>query len=123
MMNLRNWRQRCGILLVVFAAWLFTASADEARWGNFWEPQFPFLEATVDARKIPNLSLTNNLTVRGIVLPLGSNTFACFDTDLLRWSLVWHGDFLKFASMAPISYVVEGKKNAVGQSALNRPLG
>ena len=113
----------CILALVVLAAWALTASADEARRGNFWEPQFPFLEATVDARKIPNLSLTNNLTVRGVVLPLGSNTFACFDTDLLRWSLVWHGDFLKFASMAPISYAVQGRKNDVGQTDLNRPLG
>lgn len=123
MKNDRNWRQRWGILFVVLAAWRFTASADEARWGSFWEPQFPFLEATVDARKIPNLSLTNNLTVRGVVLPLGSNTFACFDTDLLRWSLVWHGDFLKFASTAPISYAAPGRKNDVGQADLNQPLG
>ncbi len=99
------------------------ARAEGPKAGGFWEPGFPFLEATVDARKVSSLALTNNLTIRGIVLPLGNNTFACFDTDLLRLSYVWQGDGLQFASMAPISYVKPDKKNDVGQVNLNRPVG
>jgi glucose/arabinose dehydrogenase len=116
--TLRRW-----FAMVLLFATALRSLGDEPRWRGFWESDFPFLEATVDARRTPTLALTNNLTVRGIVLPLGDNTFACFDTDLLRWSLAWHGDFLNFASSAPISYLSPDKKNDVGQKDLNRPAG
>jgi cytochrome c551/c552 len=117
-----KFKLRAGMiwLLCVF---VFCARAEEPKAGTFWEPDFSYLEAIVDARTVPNLTLTNNLTVRGIVLSLGNHTFACFDTDLLRLAYVWHGDGLQFASMAPISYVNLGKKNDIGQAILNRPVG
>ncbi len=109
--------------MFIIAASAVSVNAEQPKPGTFWEPGFPYLEAILDARTVPGLTLPDNLTVRGIILPLGSNTFACFDTDLLRLSLAWHGDGVQFASMAPISYVSLGKKNDVGQANLNRPLG
>ena len=33
----------------------------------------------------------DNLTVRGLVFRLGEGAYGCFDTELLRWSVVWTG--------------------------------
>src|SRR5438093_4770713 len=39
-----------------------------------------------------------NITMKGVVIKLGEDqkTFVCYDTDLMRLSLAWSGDFLKF---------------------------
>ena len=41
-----------------------------------------------------------NTTMKGIVVALGSetNAFICYDTDLMRVSLAWTGDYLKFGN-------------------------
>src|SRR5215207_9910336 len=42
----------------------------------------------------------DNTTMKGIVVALGTetNAFVCYDTDLMRMSLAWTGDYLKFGN-------------------------
>ena len=42
----------------------------------------------------------DNTTMKGIVVALGTetNAFICYDTDLMRVSLAWTGDYLKFGN-------------------------
>ena len=42
---------------------------------------------------------------------LGNDTYACFDTDLLRVASVWRGGFVSMTTMAQISYQQAGNKN------------
>ena len=68
----------------------FAVSAGDARgWGEFVEPGFPFVSATVDARQIPDGAIDRNLIVRGVVVFLGNDTYACYDSDLVRLGVVW----------------------------------
>jgi hypothetical protein len=41
-----------------------------------------------------------NVTMKGLVIKLGADekTFVCYDTDLMRLSLAWTGNFLKFGN-------------------------
>ncbi len=42
----------------------------------------------------------DNVTLKGVVVALGTetNAFVCYDTDLMRVSLAWTGDYLKFGN-------------------------
>lgn len=55
----------------------------------------PTLSATIRA-KFPG----DNVTMKGVVVTLGTetNAFICYDTDLMRVSLAWTGDYLKFGN-------------------------
>lgn len=41
-----------------------------------------------------------NMTMKGLVIKLGADerTFVCYDTDLMRMSVAWTGNFLKFGN-------------------------
>lgn len=70
----------------------------------FVEPGFPFISTSLDARKLgPNFP-EDNISARSLALQLGDSAYACFDTDLLRWSVGWTGKFLPMVLMAQISY-------------------
>jgi len=92
-------------------------------WASFVEPGFPFYSSVVDARKSGPLSPANNLTPRGLILNLGHGVQACFDTDLLRVSVVWTGDGVTPVSMAQISYHKWDDKSEVGEETLPQPVG
>lgn len=92
-------------------------------WGNWVEADFPFFSAAVDARKAGDASPSNNLTPRGLVLNLGQDLWACFDTELLRISTVWDGDGLTPFGLAAISYHEAGQKTKEGQTQLSTPRG
>src|SRR5947207_376309 len=62
---------------------------EQALWGDVVEADFPFFSCVLDARRAGNGLQTNNLTPRGIILNLGHECWACFDTDLLRMSAMW----------------------------------
>ena len=70
----------------------------------FVEPDFPFITTSVDARELGSGFPDDNITPRCLALRLSSEAFACFDTDMLRWSVAWTGDFLPMVTMAQISY-------------------
>src|SRR5437867_1817521 len=83
---------------------------ERTMWGNVVEADFPFFSSVLDARRAGNGLPTNNLTPRGIILNLGHECWACFDTDLLRMSAIWTGKGVTPVSMAQGSYHVTGVK-------------
>jgi cytochrome c2 len=92
-------------------------------WADFVEPDFPFFNSVLDARKAGPGFPADNLTPRGIVLQLGHGQWACFDTDLLRISAAWTGEAVTAKSMAQISYQQWSQKSEEGQTDLPKPAG
>jgi cytochrome c2 len=90
---------------------------------DYLEPNTGWMSSTIDARKAERFPIKDNLAIRGLVFRLGNGAYGCFDTDLLRWSVVWSGDFLSYRSMATQTYFQVGKKNNGGQTALCAPTG
>ena len=79
-------------------------TADSLTLNPFVEPVFPFISTSLDARKLGVHFPDDNISARSLALQLGDSAYACFDTDLLRWSVGWTGKFLPMVLMAQISY-------------------
>lgn len=77
---------------------------------GFVEPDFPFFSSVLDAKKWGEGWPADNLTSRGLILRLGHDCWACFDTDLLRISAIWRGQNVTANGMAYGSYEEFGKK-------------
>lgn len=96
---------------------LLTQSLGGPAIGPFLESETPFLSSALlikDEKKIDPVR-------RGILIPLGNNHWACFDTDLLRWGAIWKAPAgqppLTLDSMAAISYP-NGKAKAKSPPSL-----
>ncbi|MBT5704937.1 MAG: c-type cytochrome [Verrucomicrobia bacterium] len=109
--------------LVVLVSFYDIHAGNARGWGEFVEPGFPYISATVDARSIDGGALEDNLIVRGVIVFLGNDTYACYDTDLVRLGVVWKGGFLDYKSMATHTYYNQGKKNHGGQEWVSKPQG
>jgi mono/diheme cytochrome c family protein len=92
-------------------------------WADFVETNFPFYSSVLDARKPGEDFAADNLTPRGIILNLGHDCWACFDTDLLRISAIWTGPGLTPVSMSQGSYHTAGLKAQEGQDKLPQMAG
>jgi mono/diheme cytochrome c family protein len=96
-------------------------------WGEFVEKDFPFFSSVLDCRNLGPGMLKDNLTPRGLILNLGHNLWACFDTDLLRMACIWESEPGKSpvspAALAPGSYHIAGQKTKDGQDFLPKPVG
>ena len=90
-------------------------------WAAWVEPDFPFFSSILDARRTGIGA--NNLTPRGIVLNLGHDCWACFDTDLLRVAAVWRGPGVIAKALAPGSYHDPSRKTPGGQFPAPQPDG
>lgn len=103
------------------------APTGQSPWGDFVEKDFPFFSSVLDARDVGEGFPKDNLTPRGLILNLGHNIWACFDTDLLRIACIWEGEPGKPpvtpAALAPGSYHVAGQKTKDGQDDLPKPIG
>ena len=101
--------------------------ATPSPWGDFVEKDFPFFSSVLDAREVGEDFPKDNLTPRGLILNLGHNLWACFDTDLLRIACIWEGEEGKppvtTDALAPGSYHVAGQKTKDGQDFLPKPVG
>src|SRR6266487_2467900 len=97
--------------------------SEQANWADFVETNFPFFSSVLDARKLGHELPADNLTPRGILLNLGSDCWACFDTDLLRMSAVWVGHGVSPVSMSQVSYHSPGTKAPEGQESLPQIVG
>ncbi|HEV8544140.1 MAG TPA: cytochrome c, partial [Verrucomicrobiae bacterium] len=93
------------------------------RWADFVEPDFPFFSSTLDARRLGDGLPADNLTPRGLILNPGNGGWACFDIDLLRFSVLWAGQAVSAMSMAQISYHSPGTKSKEGQNDLPKIIG
>lgn len=88
----------------------------------FVESDFPFITTTVDAEGISSFMPEENVAVRGVALRLGNGAFASFDTDLLRMSAGWTGDFVSMSTMAQVSYDQPNNKSNAIPKVLGRPV-
>src|SRR5690625_2443130 len=77
---------------------------ENAEFASFVEPDFPFITTSVDARSLGPGFPDDNMVPRCLALRLGEASYACFDTDMLRWSVAWTGEFLPMVTMGQISY-------------------
>src|SRR5690625_5086286 len=77
---------------------------ENAEFASFVEPGFPFITTSVDARSLGPGFPDDNMVPRCLALRLGDASYACFDTDMLRWSVAWTGEFLPMVTMGQISY-------------------
>ena len=94
----------------------------DAPWNQWIEKDFPFFSCVVDARAE---GITDNLTPRAIVLPLGNGYYLAYDVDLLRIAVIWKAKDIPFenVSMSVNSYPYELKKVGGGQGTLPKPKG
>lgn len=132
MRRITNWRKSCltwarlGCGLCTTAG-LSSAAESKARaaspWAGCIEDNAAFFSSVVDARRGAEPALAQNLTPRGLVVRVGENTWACFDTELLRIAAVWQGPGVTLLSASQISYHEAGRKAADGQAALPAPAG
>src|SRR6266568_4602880 len=121
----------CSLLLILLVISMNTkapAGAVEAKpgpatWAEFVEPDFPFFSSVLDARDLGDGWPTNNLTPRGLILNPGNDCWACFDTELLRMSVIWEGKGVTPVSMAQGSYQDPGHKAPDGQEKLPQIVG
>ena len=90
-------------------------------WGSWVEADFPFFSSILDARR--EGTGKDNLTPRGLIIKLPHDTWACFDTDLLRVSAVWRGKGVSDKALAPGSYHDPGRKTLGGQFPAPQPEG
>jgi cytochrome c551/c552/glucose/arabinose dehydrogenase len=115
------------LAFLTLATCLPAAPATPSPWGNFVEKDFPFFSSVLDARDVGEGFPKDNLTPRGLILNLGNNVWACFDTDLLRIACIWEGEEGKPPvspeALAPGSYHVAGQKTKDGQDFLPKPIG
>jgi len=101
-----------------------SAYAADDPWKPWIEPDFPFFSSGLDLRPQSTKDAKEwNITPRGIVLNLGHDCWACFDTDLLRVSAIWTGKGVTADSLAPLSYQNKPLKTVGGQSKLPKPDG
>ena len=94
----------------------------EPKFGPFVEPGFPYFVTTLDAGKLGAAFPQRNLAVRCVVLTLGNDSYACFDTDLLRLSVAWRGGFMSLTTMAQVSYNQPFNKNNAIPRVLGTPV-
>jgi len=97
--------------------------ADEPTWGAWVQPDFPFYASALDLRPQSPTDIPWNITPRGIVLNLGHDCWACFDTELLRVSAIWSGKGVTAEGLAPLTYKTKNVKTTGGQSSLPKPDG
>jgi cytochrome c2 len=90
-------------------------------WGEWVEADFPFFSSVLDARR--DGEGKENLTPRGLIIKLPYDTWACFDTDLLRVSAVWRGKGVSDKALAPGSYHDPSRKTLGGQFPAPQPEG
>ena len=115
-------RMRFAFTAVLLATTGLGASRSESPFADFVEPGFPFIVSTVDAGNLGAAFPERNLAVRCVILMLGNDSYACFDTDLLRIAAAWRGEFVSLTTMAQISYQQAGNKNNAIPRVLGTPV-
>jgi hypothetical protein len=111
-------------LVLVALPLLAAAALAEDKWAPWIEKDFPFFSSSLDLRDAGPKSVPMNVTPRGIVLNLGHDCWACFDTELLRVSAIWKGKSVTPEALGPLSYQEAGNfKTLGGQDKLPKPDG
>jgi mono/diheme cytochrome c family protein len=119
---IRRYAAAAALILATAATTATGDTRQQQPFADFVEPGFPFIVTTVDAGKLGASFPARNLGVRCVVLMLGNDSYACFDTDLLRLAVAWHGGFVSLTTMAQVSYQQPGNKNNAIPRVLGRPV-
>ncbi len=77
---------------------------EEAEFAPFVEREFPFITASLLVSQNDELYPENNVVPRCLAMILGENSYACFDTDMLRWAAAWTGDFMPLEGASHKAY-------------------
>lgn len=101
----------CMILMMPLVATAQRAQDSPFTFAGYIEPGFPFINTTLNADSLGAMFPERNLAVRCLLLLLGSDMYACFDTDLLRVAAIWQGEGISLVSMPQVSYHKAGNKN------------
>jgi glucose/arabinose dehydrogenase/cytochrome c2 len=72
--------------------------------GPFIEKDFPYVPTSMDASNLGASFPSYNVSARTLALKLQDSSYVCFDTDMLRWTVAWTGDFLPMYLMPQVSY-------------------
>lgn len=118
-----RWAGAALLLLPGLTAVGRAATAADVGYTTILDPQLSFFEATLDARELAPAGTRENLVPRGIILPLGADTFVCFDTELLRVAAIWNGGSVTPHGMAMYSYADPLREIPGGQRLLSKPVG
>ena len=92
-------------------------------WAPWVEAEQPFFSSSLDLRAESPNAVPWNITPRGLVLNLGNECWACFDTELLRVAAIWSGKGVTPDALTQLSYQDKPLKTLTGQSKLPRPDG
>ena len=112
------------LLLTVSAAAEPAATPVPTKWAPWIEADAPFFSSSLDLRDVDPNAVPMNVTPRGLVLNLGHDCWACFDTELLRVTAIWKGKGVTSEALGPLSYQEGGNfKTLGGQSKLPKPDG
>ncbi len=95
----------------------------EDKYAPWIQPEFPFFGSSLDLRGVQPDAKPFNVTPRGLVLNLGHECWACFDTDLLRVAAVWRGRGLTPEALGPLTWQDTHLKTIGGQGKLPKPDG
>jgi len=83
---------------------IVSVNFEEAEFAHFVEPDFPYITTSLDGRSLGEGFPEDNISARVLAVKLGDDAAMAFDTDMLRWSAAWTGDFMPMVTMAQISY-------------------
>ncbi|MCM8532441.1 MAG: ThuA domain-containing protein [Lentisphaeraceae bacterium] len=85
--------------------------------GPYSETHFPFFTQVLNHFPAHKKKLSKDVTARGLILKPGHDHFACFDTDLLRYSSIWKNGQIKHNSMTMGTYHLKtaNKKSKGGE--------
>ena len=86
-------------------------------YGPYVEEHFPFFHSSLGDLPKYQKSLPKDVAARGIILKPGQNYFACFDTDLLRYSKIWTNGQVSMDAKPSGSYSnqTSGRKSKAGE--------
>ena len=104
-----------GLNIPIFIAWsllvgckedptITSVNFEESTFAHFVEPDFPYVTTSMDGRSLGEGFPSDNISARVLAVKLGEGAAMAFDTDMLRWSVAWTGEFLPMVTMAQISY-------------------
>ncbi|MEX2347118.1 MAG: DUF6797 domain-containing protein [Balneolaceae bacterium] len=77
---------------------------EDAEFAPFVEREFPFITTSLLVSQNEELYPENNVAPRCLALILGEHSYACFDTDMLRWAAAWTGDFVPLEGVSQKAY-------------------
>ena len=94
---------------------------ESAEFADFVENNFPFINTSLNNNGLGSPFPEDNQVPRALCIQLGNDAYVGFDTDLLRWSVAWRGDFVSMTTVAQVSYHIFFSKEDRFPTILGNP--